>query len=84
MMLTRSQAARHARKNTKAAHRSIRAARLRAEQVGTQHTLNGQSLKALLDIEIDVLPLPPVLRRTFWGGPMPNWVAAVRRSRSEH
>jgi hypothetical protein len=84
MMLTRSRAAGRARKDAKAARRSIRTARLRAGKVGTQHTLYEESPKGLRDIEIDVLPLPSVLRRTFWGAPMPNWVAAVRRSRSEH
>ena len=84
MMLTRSRAARRVRKHARPAHRSIRAARLGAEKIDMQHTLNEESLEVLLDIEIDVLPLPSALRRAFWGAPMPNWVAAVRRSRSEH
>ena len=84
MMLTPSEAARRARKNPKTVRRSIRPARLRAKKVGTRHTLNEEDRKAVLDIEIDVLPPSSDLRRTFWGEPMPNWVAAVRRSRSEH
>jgi hypothetical protein len=28
--------------------------------------------------------LPPEWRETFWGGPMPDVVGAVRRSRDEH
>ena len=42
-----------------------------------------QATDALLSPE-DTAPLPPEWQRTFWGAPMPDFVAILRRQRSEH
>ena len=64
--------------------RWIREGKLRASKVGTQHVIEERDLEAVLDKGSDTLPLPPAWSRTFWGGPMPDVVAAVRRSRAGH
>ena len=83
-MITVPEAARRTGKNPETVRRWIREGKLRASKVGTQHVIEEEDLAALLDADLDVLPLPPEWRQTFWGDPMPNWVAAVRRSRAGH
>ena len=83
-MLTVPEAARRARRNPETVRRWIREGKLRASKVGTQHIIDEAEFEAFLGESDDVVPLPPEWRTTFWGGPMPNWVAAVRMSRSEH
>ena len=83
-MITVPEAARRAGKNPETVRRWIREGKLRASKVGTQHVIEEEDLAALLDADLDVLPLPPEWQRTFWGDPMPNWVAALRRSRAGH
>jgi predicted nucleic acid-binding protein len=41
-------------------------------------------LQSADDSGSEMLPLPPEWRSTFWGQPMPDVAAAVRRSREEH
>jgi len=81
-MLTVPQAARHAGRDPETIRRWIRSGRLRARKVGTQHVIEQQDLDVLLGA--DTLPLPEGWRRTATGEPMPDVVAAIRRSRAAH
>ena len=84
-MLTVPEAARRAGKNPETVRRWIREGKLRASKVGTQHVIEEADLAVMLEpVEDDTLPIPPEWRKTFWGGPMPNVVAAIRRSREGH
>jgi excisionase family DNA binding protein len=83
-MLTVPEAARRARRNPETIRRWIREGRLRATKVGTQHVLDEADLNDVLDSFLDTAPLPPEWQRTFWGAPMPDYVAILRRQRSEH
>jgi excisionase family DNA binding protein len=82
-MLTVPEAARRAGRNPETIRRWIRERKLPATKVGTQHVIDVDELDRLLsqaDTD-EVLPMPDAWSKTFWGGPMPNVVAAVRRSR---
>ena len=83
-MLTVPEAARRAGRNPETIRRWIREGKLRARKVGTQHVLEEADLAAMLGAFEDTVELPPEWKRTFWGGPMPDVVAAVRRSRAGH
>lgn len=83
-MLTVPQAAERASRNPETIRRWIRAGRLPAQKVGTQHVIDERDLNALLDQEYEMLPLPPDLQTTWWGQPQPNWVRIVRLSRESH
>lgn len=84
MMLTVPEAARRARRNPETIRRWIREGRLRSTKVGTQHVLDERDLDEVLGRFADTVSLPPEWQTTFWGGPMPDVVAAVRRSRAGH
>lgn len=84
-MLTVPEAARRAGKNPETVRRWIREGKLRASKVGTQHVIDEADLAVMLEPDTgDHVPVPPEWQTTFWGAPMPNWVAAVRRSRAGH
>jgi excisionase family DNA binding protein len=83
-MLTVPEAARRTGKNPETIRRWIREGKLRARKIGTQHVLEESDLDAVLGKYQDTVELPPEWRETFWGGPMPDVVAAVRRSRVGH
>jgi excisionase family DNA binding protein len=83
-MLTVPEAARRTGRNPETIRRWIREGKLRARKVGTQHVLEEADLDALMDPGNDTVPLPPAWQVTFWGGPMPDVVGAVRRSREAH
>jgi excisionase family DNA binding protein len=83
-MLTVPEAARRTGRNPETIRRWIREGRLTAHKVGTQHVIEERDLDDALDAFGDTVPLPPEWQRTFWGGPMPDVVAAVRRSRAGH
>jgi excisionase family DNA binding protein len=83
-MLTVPEAARRAGRNPETIRRWIREGKLRAHKVGTQHVLEEADLAEMLGAFEDTVTLPPEWQRTFWGGPMPDVVAAVRRSRAGH
>jgi excisionase family DNA binding protein len=83
-MLTVPEAARRAGRNPETIRRWIREGKLRARKVGTQHVLEEADLAEALGAFEDTVELPPEWQRTFWGGPMPDVVAAVRRSRAGH
>jgi excisionase family DNA binding protein len=83
-MLTVPEAAQRTGKNPETIRRWIREGRLRAHKVGTQHVIEEHDLAELVDPTADSAPLPPEWRLTAWGAPMPDVVAAVRRSRQGH
>ena len=83
-MMTVPEAARRAGRNPETIRRWIREGKLRAHKVGTQHVLEEADLAEMLGDFEDTVELPPEWQRTFWGGPMPDVVAAVRRSRAGH
>ena len=82
-MLTVPEAAKRAGRNPETIRRWIREGKLRARKVGTQHVLEEGDLELAIGTRVDQAALPPAWRVTFWGGPMPDVVGAVRRSRSE-
>lgn len=82
-MLTVPEAARRAAKNPETIRRWIRAGRLPSTRVGTQYLVDEEALHDLL-AEAEVLEASPDWDETFWGGPMPNWVAIIRQQRNEH
>lgn len=83
-MLTVPEAARRTGRNPETIRRWIREGKLPARKVGTQHIIEEVDLALLVDDAGDRAPLPPEWQHTTWGGPMPDVVAAVRRSRAGH
>ncbi|MDQ3990959.1 MAG: helix-turn-helix domain-containing protein [Actinomycetota bacterium] len=79
-MLTVPEAAARVGRNPETVRRWIRSGKLRARKVGTQHVIEEHDLDEV--VEGEMLPLPKGWRRTITGEPMPNVVAAIRRSRS--
>ena len=80
-MLTVPEAARRVRRNPETVRRWIRSGRLRSQKVGTQHLIDEQELDALLDEDVDMLPLPPELSVMADGRPQLDWVALIRSRR---
>ena len=83
MTLTVPEAARRTGRNPETIRRWIREGKLPASKVGTQHVIEEEALAAMIEDETR-LASPEAWRRTSWGAPMPDIVAAVRRSRSGH
>jgi excisionase family DNA binding protein len=81
-MLTVPEAARRAGRDPETIRRWIRAGRLRARKIGTQHVIEPEDLDALTGK--DTLEVPEGWVRTATGEPMPDVVAAIRRSRAAH
>jgi excisionase family DNA binding protein len=79
-MYTVPEAAARAGRDPETIRRWIRSGRLRASKVGTQHVIEDGDLSALLAEQGGAVPAG--WHTTFWGDPMPDVVAAVRRSRS--
>ena len=82
-MLTVPEAARRAGRDPETIRRWIRLGKLRASKVGTQHVIEEDDLEAML-ADREMLPLPESWQATASGRPMPNVVAAIRRSRQGH
>jgi excisionase family DNA binding protein len=78
-MLTVPQAATRVGRNPETIRRWIREGKLRARKVGTQHVIEEDDLAAASADA--VLPVPRGWRRSATGEPMPDVVAALRRSR---
>jgi excisionase family DNA binding protein len=83
-MITVPEAARRAGRDPETIRRWIRAGKLPARKIGTQHVIEEHDLEKLLDDDADMLPLPERWRTTDSGRPLPNVVAAIRRSRRGH
>ncbi|HVS85253.1 MAG TPA: helix-turn-helix domain-containing protein [Gaiellaceae bacterium] len=83
-MLTVPEAARRAGRDPETIRRWIRVGRLRARKVGTQHVIEEDDLEAVLDLGEEMLPVPDRWRFSDTGEPLPNVVAALRRSRTRH
>jgi excisionase family DNA binding protein len=84
MTLTVPEAARRIGKNPETVRRSIREGKLRSIKVGTQHLVDERDLANLIEQGANTAPIPLEWQRTFWGDPMPDVVAAIRRSRAGH
>jgi excisionase family DNA binding protein len=82
-MLTVPEAARRVGRNPETVRRWIREGKLAARKVGTQHVIEDRDLAAF-EASTESAPMPAAWQRTSWGGPMPDVVAAVRRSRAGH
>jgi excisionase family DNA binding protein len=83
-MLTVPEAARRTGRNPETIRRWIREGKLRSTKIGTQHILDEAELDAVVADTSDTLEVPAAWRTTFWGDPMPDVVAAIRRSRRGH
>lgn len=85
-MLTVPQAAKRTGRNPETIRRWIRAGKLRASKVGTQHVIEERDLEQMqAGPSPDMLSLPKGWgEKTFWGEPMPNVVAWIRESREGH
>lgn len=83
-MLTVPEAARRIGRNPETVRRWIREGKLRSTKVGTQHVVEERDLANLMDRDAATVPIPREWQRTYWGDPMPDVVAAIRRSRAGH
>ncbi len=84
MTLTVPEAARRVGRNPETIRRWIREGKLPSRKIGTQHFIEEDDLDASIVPDADRLPLPADWRRTFWGGPMPDFMAIIRVQREEH
>jgi excisionase family DNA binding protein len=82
-MLTVPEAARRAGRDPETIRRWIRVGRLPARKVGTQHVIEEADLETALEDTAEMLAVPAGWRRSASGVPLPNVVAAIRRSRRE-
>ena len=80
-MLTVPEAAERAGRDPETIRRWIRSGRLRARKVGTQHVIEEEELDAVADGRAEMLAVPDAWRTSDSGRPLPNVVAAIRRSR---
>ena len=80
-MLTVPDAASRMGKSPETVRRWIRAGRLRAQKVGTQHLIDEDDLATLAAEH--TLPIPEAWGESVTGEPMPDVVAAIRRSRAD-
>jgi excisionase family DNA binding protein len=81
-MLTVPEAARRVGRNPETIRRWIRAGRLPARKVGTQHIIDEGELDAVARAPASI-PVPEPLRRFESGRPQPDWAEAIHRSRRE-
>ncbi|CAN5691285.1 hypothetical protein BH18ACT13_BH18ACT13_21650 [soil metagenome] len=81
-MLTVSEVATRLGRNPETIRRWIRSGRLPARKMGAQHVIEERDLASIG--EEDTLPVPAAWRLTITGEPMPDVVAAIRRSRAGH
>lgn len=79
-MLTVPEAARRVGRDPETVRRWIRAGRLRATKIGTQHMIEEEDLDQATG-ETGSLPLPKEWQATWTGEPQPDWARLIRRSR---
>lgn len=82
-MITVAEAARRVGRDPETIRRWIRSGKLPSRRLGLQHLIDERDLDEVVAIR-ESLPLPTALRRTFTGGPQPDWARIVRRSRHAH
>lgn len=82
-MITVPQAAKRVGRDPETIRRWIRAGKLRAQKVGTQHIVDEADLDQVAGAA-DSLPLPRAWQRTWTGEPPPEWVRILHRSRRAH
>jgi len=80
-MLTVPEAAKRANRNPETIRRWIRAGKLPARKIGTQHVIEETDLDTVLGDEYEMLPLPPELALMADGRQQPNWVRIIGRAR---
>ena len=83
-MLTVPEAARRVGRNPETVRRWIRAGRLPARKVGTQHVIEEADLDAMFEDDVPA----PVPKEWGWevtrhGNPMPNFIPVLREVRGE-
>lgn len=83
-MLTVPEAARRVGRDPETVRRWIRAGKLRARKVGTQHVIEEDDLEAVMPDEGEELPYPDSWKYFESGRPQPNWTAIIQRHRREH
>jgi excisionase family DNA binding protein len=79
--LTVPEVAKRLRKNPETVRRWIREGKLAAQKIGNQHFVEENAVAAL---EADDETLPTRFNKTFWGGPMPDFVRMIREDRDSH
>jgi excisionase family DNA binding protein len=79
-MMTVPEAARRIGRDAETVRRWIRAGKLHARKVGTQHLIEESDLEQAL-AEDGSLPLPKAWKKTWTGEPQPDWVRLIHRSR---
>jgi excisionase family DNA binding protein len=82
-MLTVPSAADRIGRDPETIRRWIRAGKLRAQRVGTQHMIDEGDLDRIAG-DPGSLPLPKAWRKTWTGEPQLDWVRILRRSRRGH
>jgi excisionase family DNA binding protein len=80
-MITVPEAARRLGRNPETIRRWIRAGKLPAHKIGTQHMIEEADLELAAEGTPEMLPLPEEWRYTPSGEPAPNWVALLHESR---
>jgi excisionase family DNA binding protein len=81
-VLTVPEAAKRTGRNPETIRRWIRAGRLRAHKVGTQHVIEESDLAQAASTPA-ALTVPKLLRTFESGRPQPDWAEALHRSRRE-
>jgi excisionase family DNA binding protein len=80
-MVTVPEAARRLGRNPETIRRWIRAGKLPAEKIGTQHMIEESDLELPTEGTPEMLPLPEEWKYSPSGEPAPNWVALLHESR---
>ena len=81
-MLTVPEAAAKVGRDPETVRRWIRAGKLRAQKIGTQHMIDEADLNEVAG-QGDSLPLPKEWQETWTGEPQPDWVDLIRRGRRD-
>lgn len=82
-MITVPEAAKRVGRDPGTIRRWIRAGKLRAQKVGTQHIVDEADLDEVAS-EVRSLPLLGAWRQTWTGETPPDWVRVMHRSRWDH
>jgi excisionase family DNA binding protein len=83
MLISVPEAARRTGRNAETIRRWIRAGRLQAERIGTQHMIDETMLAEFVD-EPEPAPVPGAWKTFPDGEGQPDWARIVRRTRDAH